>query len=1526
MAKSSQQDEKMVMSRDSVQPTTNAASQWGTGAHLSTSLASGPMSADPYESLTFGNSLSVRVDGAIGAMSLSPNGRDAVLAGRRGLFIIDLDDPFRTPRWLHHITSWEVADVQWSPHHAAKPSWCISTSNQKALLWDLARPSNNAVQNVLHRHTRAITDINFHPLDPELLATCSIDTFVLSWDMRTPRRPVGKWAEWRAGATQIKWNHSNPYQIASSHHHSFYLWDSRHGARPLLHLDNAHEGKINGLDFSGSHNKLMTCSNDKSVKYWDLNTSLSDGGLQPTVVIKTDYPVARARSLPFGNDHCCGIMPVRGGDNAVHVVNYEAVYQAARSLGETGVLDVTPDYSFKGHHGPIKDFLWRTRHEAYEGYDSKHSWKEYQLVTWSLHDYDLKLWPHDDALYRTVDYHPLHQKLLGPLADDGANGSNGGSADWSGQSTPVSEIEEPQAGAMKYNTYCMEPPLSLSDVSKDASGDLLSSLALIKIKQSQENSGGHSQLNHLTWISGVRMGRTGLENLALEKDDGPTNLGEEVSIVGHKFPKIRFEKISVSTGHLVMSLRGPLPTTKEDTGLQSSGPAKSAGERKDSVQESVSPSAVVSPNTTVANAGSALSSAVQTSSIHQPVSSGNTSSITQNIPTVPANLPATNIATTNVPASNIPLTNIPVVAAGPSTGPTRNPSLANGAALQAESQSNNDASSEQKLVFIRLDIRFPKMYPYLENTELKRKNSKKHKKGNEIKFDIEETHELTKPIKEEMLTTLNNIAFFYSNKYNKYCLEPCLRYLMGDKIELDDTLMLDAGSSGETRDISDLEMEVEVGAEDWVDDLINQHEAASTLVREMPNLAEEDDDEDYDLIPAVNDLSASHDLSRIRDDSNVSANDNLVGPDGNIKHDTTPLPKGCGAIWAPSGQLVCFFIPQREDNLLETRLARKLHMTRNGESLVVKTYSELELSDSQSSESEELESEDDRSSLTSNSSDDSLSHDWNEMLQDDIPSRSRVPGMFKGAVGIDRKFLRKENIKSSINRTFSGKEHGSNYKSSAYGDTSLRSTKRTKRDTKNVQNIVTVLDFSHLMPDKFELACEYRVLGDSPENLARYNSHVAFSKGYKELSDVWRIVEMILVKDVSPHDVPDIGKDVFFSEGDFKGRYFWGSHPFGHSWLIVKLFDYFEKAGNLQMLAMLSCILFENISNIRASENGDYKVPIHTPYSSLPPVPSVVNIKEYGVSVRESRASLAMGSMFSHPEAFDEFALSRKPSTLSAIADADAPTSVSNSMDNYSRSSSPHILSPFKKHYGSFVPLLESSVQWDHTPGKNNKWLEGSRRQSRLTLIRKEKNISTRRTHHNLTPGAGKPRPPPTFTVEMKNIHSLDLYEHVYSKSLLSELDENKIMGYRDQYADTLYLWGLPFNRIKILKFNYPEKDNRKSESAFDSHSCGYGFRPRKAMDPNQQLLSPLTPIPTAKHNSWNTRKRNKFQYCGLCGLVVSKRVVLCIHCEHVLHSECASSWWFTEKADEKEGNEDGSHDLQECPTGCGCNCLDYEI
>jgi hypothetical protein len=44
-----------------------------------------------------------------------PANRDVALGARKGLFIVDLQNPYDPPRFLPHNSSWEVADVQVSP-------------------------------------------------------------------------------------------------------------------------------------------------------------------------------------------------------------------------------------------------------------------------------------------------------------------------------------------------------------------------------------------------------------------------------------------------------------------------------------------------------------------------------------------------------------------------------------------------------------------------------------------------------------------------------------------------------------------------------------------------------------------------------------------------------------------------------------------------------------------------------------------------------------------------------------------------------------------------------------------------------------------------------------------------------------------------------------------------------------------------------------------------------------------------------------------------------------------------------------------------------------------------------------------------------------------------------------------------------------------------------------------------------------------------------------------------------------------
>ena len=84
----------------------------------------------------------------------------------------------------------------------------------------------------------------------------------------------------------------------------------------------------------------MTCSLDKTIKTWDINSFGSEANPEPKTCIQTTYPVWRARNLPFGE----GVLslPQRGDTNL-------EMYGKGADLIET----------FEGHSDVVKEFVWR---------------------------------------------------------------------------------------------------------------------------------------------------------------------------------------------------------------------------------------------------------------------------------------------------------------------------------------------------------------------------------------------------------------------------------------------------------------------------------------------------------------------------------------------------------------------------------------------------------------------------------------------------------------------------------------------------------------------------------------------------------------------------------------------------------------------------------------------------------------------------------------------------------------------------------------------------------------------------------------------------------------------------------------------------------------------------------------------------------------------------------------------------------------------------------------------------------------
>ncbi|ORY86950.1 WD40-repeat-containing domain protein [Protomyces lactucae-debilis] len=278
-------------------------------------------------------------------MSISPSGRDVVLASRKGLLVVDLDNPYELPRSLLYRTAWNVADVQWNVH-SHRTHWVASTANQSLLVWNLEMPSSQAVEHVLKGHTRAITDINWSAHHPEILASCSVDAFVHCWDLRDPRKPVNAFSDWKAGATQVKWNRQNEHIIASSHGRFLRIWDDRRGATPLQSIEVAqHSTKIYGVDFNRTRESgVITCALDQSVKFWDYKTNIKE----PEQIIRTTTPVWRARHTPMG----WGVLTLpQRGDNTLYLWDRRG----------KGLNPQPPVHEFKGHTDQVKEFLWRAK-------------------------------------------------------------------------------------------------------------------------------------------------------------------------------------------------------------------------------------------------------------------------------------------------------------------------------------------------------------------------------------------------------------------------------------------------------------------------------------------------------------------------------------------------------------------------------------------------------------------------------------------------------------------------------------------------------------------------------------------------------------------------------------------------------------------------------------------------------------------------------------------------------------------------------------------------------------------------------------------------------------------------------------------------------------------------------------------------------------------------------------------------------------------------------------------------------------
>ena len=416
----------------------------------------------------------------------------------------------------------------------------VSTSSQKALVWNLGMiNTRSSIEHALHAHTRAITDINFSAHDPDLLATCSVDSFVHCWDLRTPSRPSISFSDWFAAATQVKWNRQDPHILASSHNRHLRIWDSRKGAYPLRSID-AHSTKIYGIDWSRTDTtKLITCSLDHTIKFWDYEDQFDE----PEHILNTPYPVWRARYTPFG--HGLLAMPQRE-DHDLHL--YDRRLDARHGQDCT-----TPStHTFEGHEDQIKEFLWRPRGMVTESKDDR----EFQLVSWGT-DHILRLHHVNEDVLESVGYRKgMDVARRMNFTRRGAVYKTFRESPAISTGSELGEAEERDNSRSKLNHasgFKMTTSFNNAQVPfVRGYGHPGSTNPHAGRKQSASND-----LDPIAWMRGVRIGKRDDSPSALHHSvssiisptmkqhswDTFENLGDEITHAADKFKKVSFEEV-----------------------------------------------------------------------------------------------------------------------------------------------------------------------------------------------------------------------------------------------------------------------------------------------------------------------------------------------------------------------------------------------------------------------------------------------------------------------------------------------------------------------------------------------------------------------------------------------------------------------------------------------------------------------------------------------------------------------------------------------------------------------------------------------------------------------------------------------------------------------------------------------------------------------------------------------------------------------------------------------------------------------
>lgn len=169
-------------------------------------------------------------------------------------------------------------DVAWHPDPSCANLIATGSTKGAVVCWNIERSGRSAVQLLSTEHNRTVTRICWHPKDPNILASASIDGTMRIWDTRTGAMN-GKKGKWKStivmrprasGARSMLFSPHEGHTVAGAFDNgSVQVWDTRKTRSARNHFA-AHHGYVITLDWHPKRlGVLATGGRDGQIKVWD---------------------------------------------------------------------------------------------------------------------------------------------------------------------------------------------------------------------------------------------------------------------------------------------------------------------------------------------------------------------------------------------------------------------------------------------------------------------------------------------------------------------------------------------------------------------------------------------------------------------------------------------------------------------------------------------------------------------------------------------------------------------------------------------------------------------------------------------------------------------------------------------------------------------------------------------------------------------------------------------------------------------------------------------------------------------------------------------------------------------------------------------------------------------------------------------------------------------------------------------------------------------------------------------------------